>query len=543
MSKVKIYAVTIGRVPGIYQTWKDAEEQIYMFPGAKYKAFKTMEEAETYITLSQKESCKQHESIEIVQENCPPGTNNLSSEQSAAVDMVMSGCNILLTGEAGTGKSHVVREVIRRAQFAGWTIGVTATTGAAALLIGGRTFHSFLGLGLGKDSAEKIAGALRKDARGRLRKLKLLIVDEISMLNAELLDKACSVLRIIRGCDKPFGGVQMLMCGDFCQLPPVQGSYCFLSDSWKAANIVPVVLKTVMRQKDDEEFRGILQRARWGRVTKVDVKRLRELANNDFNKETKDDTLKKKRLRIIPTRLYSYNMDVDAINAMELDRLIEKNRRKGREPTVYPFLPACTSSEKWAKGVGIAERLTLCKGAQVVLTRNLDVEAGLVNGARGVVKACDDEYVTVQFADAGLVQIGYIVDTCILEEQPNFREDISDVPKNSPEDVPDTDPDTTALIKKLVLDDAKKRKTHKMKELEVKYIPLKLAWAISIHKSQGMTLDAVEVDLGDTIFASGQAYTALSRARDLKSMRIVDVSMKSFKTSRIVTDFYNECNT
>lgn len=409
---------------------------------------------------------------------------SLTEEQQNVVDSIQKGKNIFLTAPAGYGKSYVIQHIIQYANKNNMNIGITAMTGSAALLLEGQTLHSFLGIGLGEGTAEELFKRNFKNKKliSKLQRLQLLIIDEISMMNAELLDKISIYLGLIRKNNNPFGELQLVLSGDMVQLPPIKGTYCFLSNEWKRANIQIVVLNKNMRQQNDHIFQLLLESVRWGKCSKNELNILESLKNTEFQNG------------ILPTRLYSRNIDVDRINQAELNTLIKESNIKSYEFKV--IFPKDAKKEQLAKQLiisfGIPESLNLCIGAQVVLTRNMDRELGLVNGSRGVIHSLDQNKIVVKFNNI-TYPIEYI-EYNKMEKDENIT--------------------------------------------YFSYIPLKLAYALSIHRCQGMTLDAIEIDLGESIFCNGQAYTALSRAKNLNSIRIIDVSSRSFKTSPEVIDFY-----
>lgn len=403
----------------------------------------------------------------------------MNAEQAFALDQFKSGKNMFLTGSAGTGKSFTLREMRRWAFDTGKNIGTTATTGSAAILVGGRTIHSYLGIGLAKKNPHELARQvmLRNPAKvAVLRKLDVLIIEEVSMMDAELFQKVSEFLKIVRGCSLSFGGLQMLLIGDMCQLPPVRGEYCFNAPAWSELSPVVVRLKQLMRQADDTEFQEILEEVRLGRCCKRSMTKLRALKNTAFNSGVK------------PTVLFPTNVDVDVINERMYRALLEKGVERQTIQTVY----SRDQTKAWATSCKIPEAVDLCLEAQVIVTWNISQEDGIVNGTRGVVKQFNHDGVIIELKSGK---------TCLI----------------SPITVEEED----------------------CKGSCVTFMPLRLAWAITIHKSQGMTLDAVVVALGD-VFEYGQAYTALSRVRDMASLRLLSVDVESFKTHPSVIEFHEK---
>ena len=403
----------------------------------------------------------------------------MNEDQQRVLEKVRGGSNVCITGGAGTGKSYLIGE-ISKALGAKKRLAVTAMTGSAALLIGGTTLHRRLSLRLAKGTAAEIAANISKyrtrTAYYDILEMDLLIIDECSMLNDILFDKVSKILQILRRNSKPFGGIQLVLVGDLYQLPPVEGRYCFQSEFWSKFNFDICEMTQNMRQKDDEPFMEMLKRLRLGRCSREDLLVLRSLKETRFPEG------------IEPTKLYCKNVDVDRINSDALQKI-------GGQLFTFPtkYTGSHEASVHYAKGSNIPEQVTMSVGAQVMVTYNMDPALGLVNGTRGVVTALVERGVTIRLLDG--------------------REEIIPYIKIEQEDDPD---------------------------VGVEFMPIKLAWAVTIHKSQGMTLDAIEIDIGSNIFTVGQAYTALSRARNLKSVRVVDVVARSFCTSEDVIAFFGK---
>ena len=405
--------------------------------------------------------------------------NLLTEEQRYAVSSVMEGNNILLTGSAGTGKSYTIKYIIEYLNNANKNFAITASTGTAAVMIGGQTLHSFLGLGLGTGSIKEILGNILKNKKKHENILKLdaLIIDEISMIDKELFEKISELLSIIKSSEACFGNIQLILVGDFCQLAPVKGRYCFLSDIWNKINIRIVLLEKLIRQDDDELFQKILKIVRKGKCTDNIIKVLDKLRDTEFDNG------------IIPTKLYPINVNVDKINNIE----IEKLKALGNISKTYAAIASC---DKEKEGEKFAIELTL--NAQVIIIRNISVEESLVNGTRGVIKHLGADYVIINDINGNIHTIKYFTDT--------FNNKVSS------------------------------------KSSYIIHMPIRICYALSIHKSQGMTIDALELDLGPNIFTCGQSYTALSRAKKLSSIKIIDVDKNSFRTNTDVKNFYKNCN-
>ena len=405
--------------------------------------------------------------------------NLLNEEQNNALKCVMDGHSILLTGSAGTGKSYTIKYIIEYLNNANKKYAITASTGTAAVIIGGQTLHSFLGLGLGTGSVKEILNNILKNKKKyeSILNLDVLIIDEISMIDKELFEKISIILSIIKSNDKFFGNIQLILVGDFCQLAPVNGKYCFLADIWNKMNIKIVLLEKLIRHNEDLLFQQMLKILRKGKCTDNIIKVLNKLKDTEFENG------------IIPTKLYPINVNVDKINNIE----IEKLKAEGNISKTYR---AVTSCDKEKEGEKFTIELTL--NAQIIVIRNINVEDSLVNGTRGIIKHLGEDFVIINDVKGNIHKIKYFTDT--------FNNVISS------------------------------------KSSYIIHMPIRICYALSIHKSQGMTIDALELDLGSNIFTCGQSYTALSRAKKLSSIKIIDIDKDSFRTNIDVKKFYKNCN-
>jgi len=396
----------------------------------------------------------------------------LNKEQKYAVDCVMNGCNILLTGSAGTGKSYTIKYIMECLRNNNKKYAVTATTGTAAVIIGGQTLHSFLGLGLGNGNTKEIFNNLLKNKKKfeNILKIDTLIVDEVSMLDKDLFEKVSELLCMIKTTDIHFGNIQLILIGDFCQLAPVKGKYCFLSELWNKINIKVILLEKLIRQSEDLLFQNILRIVRKGKCTEKIINVLNKLRDTEFENG------------IIPTKLYPINVNVDKINIIE----IEKLKSMGNISRTY-FANSSIDMQKEIDKYLI--ELTL--NSQIIIIRNISIENSLVNGTRGVIKHLDDDFIIICDVEGNTHKINYYTDI-FNNNSKSF----------------------------------------------INHMPVRICYALSIHKSQGMTIDALELDLGTNIFTCGQSYTALSRAKNLNSIRIIDVDKNSFKTNIYVKEFY-----
>uniref|UniRef100_A0A2H8TMV8 ATP-dependent DNA helicase PIF1 n=1 Tax=Melanaphis sacchari TaxID=742174 RepID=A0A2H8TMV8_9HEMI len=403
--------------------------------------------------------------------------DKLTDEQKEVVDAVNTNNNIFFTGSAGTGKSFLLRYIVNT--LPPDVTMVTASTGASACLIGGVTLHSFAGIGNGECTIERGIEMASKSSTAQVwRKCKILIIDEISMVDGEYFEKLDKIAKAVRKRDEPFGGIKLVLCGDFLQLPPVkQGKsrFCFQTKTWAECRFRCFNLKFVHRQSDNE-FIKILNELRLGNIDPVTAVKLKSTASNLLEQDG-----------IVPTRLCCRTADAQLINQQKIFDLPGK---------VYKFEAFDSGPTKTLDDhTPVAKSFVLKSGAQVMLLKNLSVSSGLVNGARGVVKDFDKNgSPCVQFKCGNIVTI-------------------------KPE--------------KWIV------KTPTGQFISRQQVPLKLAWAFSIHKSQGLTLDCVEISLG-RVFEAGQAYVALSRAKSLLSLRILDFDKKHVWANPDVIAFYNK---
>lgn len=405
-------------------------------------------------------------------------TNSLNSEQQRVLEACLGGKNIFFTGSAGTGKSFLLKRIV--AALPPDVTMPTASTGVAACHIGGTTLHAFAGIGDGSGSIENLCERATKIplVAQKWRKCKHLIIDEISMVDGIFFEKLEAVARHIRKNDKPFGGIQLILCGDFLQLPPVvdknkQKRFCFQSHCWDKCIELCFELKQVHRQTD-QEFISILNSIRIGRVTKEISDRLTRTARQKIEADG-----------ILATRLCSHTNDSKMINESKLIAL-------DGEGKLFTSQDSDNATTLLDMQTIAPSKLMLKIGAQVMLLKNINVNSGLVNGARGIVVRFEEGFPVVRFK--------------------NKKEYIARTERWYVKNL-----NGTLLCRRQV--------------------PLSLAWAFSIHKSQGLTLDCVEMSLSK-IFEAGQAYVALSRAQSLDSLRVLDFDSRHVWANPDVLEFY-----
>lgn len=434
-------------------------------------------------------------------------------EQATLLDLVENtDQSLFLTGKAGTGKSTLLRYI--KGHTAKKYVAL-ASTGIAALNIGGQTIHSFFKLPfrplpwcdelfLGQRANLYATFAYSKAHRTLLREIELIIIDEVSMVRADVIDAMDRLLRIYRNREYlPFGGVQMLFVGDLYQLEPVAKSderdvlgrfyrsmFFFSAEVFKYAPLTTIELKKVYRQKEND-FVDLLDRARLGTITRDDLERLNERVS------TQEEGLDAKEISLT---LGTKRQQVARINSERLAQLsTELIELKGQVQGEFPeqLLP-------------VQETLHLKVGAQVMFLTN-DREKRWVNGSLGIVEAyeADKSQVMVRVSETGLL--------CAVEmnswENIHYR----------------YDEDTEKVLEQVI--------GH-----FVQY-PLTLAWAVTVHKSQGLTFERLTVDFRDGVFASGQAYVALSRCVSLEGLTLrTPLSYRNFIVRPEIVQFYSQAN-
>ena len=441
----------------------------------------------------------------------------LNAGQEAAYQAIEQGKSIFLTGSGGTGKSFLLNLLYTLLhKQTGRSVALTALTGCASLLLHpkAKTIHSWAGIGLGNDPIAMIIANVKKSRKAcsRWKGTDLLVIDEISMMTPELFEKLDQVGRKIRRNDAtPFGGMQLVLVGDFYQLPPIYKSsettaFVFESPLWKDLRLTTCELTEIVRQKD-AEFQKVLNEARKGELTKASLRILSKRMGLDYKSEM-----------IQPTMLFTRRAQVDSINTEHLKKLTTA-RISFKVTTVFePDQRSCdplvqAAIAKLDMNSSYTPELILAIGAQVMLVTNLKPESGLVNGTRGVVIGFEAALSEEKDKDKDKDK-DKITDPNLLLPIVEFRNG-KRIPINMATwDVPD------------------------IQGVKRQQIPLKLAYAITIHKSQGATLDCALIDVGGRTFEFGQAYVALSRVKDLESLYIHDLDPAAFRAHPKVKEFY-----
>jgi len=391
--------------------------------------------------------------------------------QKEALDLLKMGKNIYLTGQAGSGKTYLLNKYIKFLKGHRVPVAITASTGIAATHLNGNTIHSWSGIGIKSEISASDLGKIARNSqkREKIRDAKVLIIDEISMLHGNRLNLVNKVCKYIRKSSRPFGGLQVILCGDFFQLPPIQEhgdttiNFAYKSDAWKELEPNICYLDEQHRQLDDS-FLRLLNEIRSQEVTEYTFEKLQTRLNKSVSDE------------FVPTKLYTHNLDVDKINQAELAKIdtpssIFKMVTKGKKELIETLKKGCLAPEE----------LELKIGASVMFIKN-NPSKGYINGTVGKV---------IKFSEQG---------------HPIIRTFDGREVTASPVSWPFEEGEKVIA--------------------EIGQIPLRLAWAITVHKSQGMSLDAAQIDLSKS-FAYGMGYVALSRVKSLEGIKLLGINQNA----------------
>ncbi len=399
--------------------------------------------------------------------------------QTTALNILKTGNNVFITGSAGTGKTYLLNKFTFYLKSRKIVPTIVAPTGIAASHLRGQTIHSYFSLGIRSEVDDYYIESLleKKYLQTRFSHLKVLIIDEISMVSPEIFSSIDKILQAFKKNTLPFGGVQTILSGDFFQLPPISRTpsdkrFAWQSPSWKTLGLKTCYLQEKFRQ-DDNVLISILDEIRSGSVSSNSY----DVLNARFHKDLDID--------FTPTKLYTHNMDVDRINIQELHKI--------NNPAFafkYKSEGTAKNIEKIFKSSLVLEEISLKKDAVVMFIKN-NHDLGYVNGTTGTIVDFDKEtkLPIVKTSDGSLIKV-------ILEEWTMENESANIVAK-------------------------------------VLQVPLKLAWAITIHKSQGMTLDSAEIDLSKT-FEVGQGYVALSRIKNINGLRLMGLNDKALLVDPLI---------
>ena len=442
---------------------------------------------------------------------------SFSIEQRIAFDRFLLGENLFITGPGGTGKTFLIKEIVRSMKERGIVYQVCAMTGCAAVLLGDgtKTLHSWCGMGLANGHKDAICHKIvhNKKTKGALKKVIILIVDEVSMLSKRIFEALDDAMKSLRKSDAPFGGVQIIFTGDFFQLPPVgndeeSSRFCFESINW--LQVFPwknhIELKHIFRQEDDI-YKKVLNQVRRGELDSESVTILQTCLKKVIQEGD-----------IPPTKLFAVRSKTDFVNTRMYDKLegeervfklevkhdlttyVESGKPLGltdiRRCNILCLTEKLSEAERLANHMNRVSELKLKRGTRVMCLHNLCVEDGICNGSQGIV---------IDF-----IGIGGGAPIVLF----------------------------TNGIKRVI--DPVWVQSEEYPCIGVGQIPLCLAWALTIHKIQGATLSIAEMDLGNSVFEYGQTYVALSRIRSLDGLYLSAFQPKRIKANPIVKEFYDQ---
>ena len=420
--------------------------------------------------------------------------NSLNNKQNEAFNAMLNGQNIFITGPGGSGKSHVINLFVNyyknNIQNIENKLYVTSSTGLSSLLINGITINQYSGIGTGEKDVEYYVKNIqkKKPVRERWKHTNVLIIDEVSMINSSLFEKLDIIAQKIRKNSSPFGGIQIICSGDFLQLPPVKSTdFCFESFTWDITIDKIFYFDKIIRQTNSK-FQNILNKIRIGTIDN-DVKEVLESCRNR-KLENKDG--------IVPTLLFSKKDIVKTYNDAKQQELIDQNKKTVSYDSEYVFSSKIKEEVKQDyinlinSQFNVQDNINLSKYSQVMLNIN-NIEEGLANGSRGIIiDFSENNNPIVQFLNGKILEI--------------------------------------------------KKKDYKLEEskdsITKKQIPLIHAWAITIHKAQGMSLEYIQTDIGKSIFEYGQAYVVLSRIKSLEGLSLIDIDYTKIKANPKVIKFY-----
>lgn len=451
----------------------------------------------------------------------------LSPEQEYAFEKFKNGENLFITGPGGTGKTRLIHTLIAYMQELHFNYQVCALTGCATVLLGcgARTLHSWSGIKLAKGEKNSIVSRTARNKHAILawKSVKVLIIDEVSMMSKKVFELIEEIARIIRKNKNVFGGIQVIFTGDFYQLPPVGDPYepetsqfAFESKIWSQVFSLEnhVQLKTMFRQKDPEYIK-ILGEIREGNLSMDSFNKLQPYIGREFNKDES--------FGVLPTKLFAIKTKVDFVNNTQYQKLegeelsyrfIQKTDSTVNISNCTPIEPfkimafnRLTSEEQnyeienLIKTTNIHKKISLKIGALVMCTFNIDIESGICNGSQGVIVDMKDSI----GGDGSPIKLPIVLFS-------NGQKRIIKYQAYQSEEYP---------------------------SIVISQLPLCLAWALTIHKIQGATLQLATMDLGVSIFEYGQVYVALSRIQSLQGLYLTEFQPNRIKANPIVKQFYD----
>jgi len=445
---------------------------------------------------------------------------NLSKEQQTAFDKYIDGHNIFITGPGGSGKSELIRRIYEHSTRTQKEIHVCALTGCAAVLLNAnaKTIHSWAGIGLGTGTIDQLILKIKsnKYSKKMWRQTELLVVDEVSMLSLKLFDALNQIGKAVRGNNRPFGGIQVIFSGDFYQLPPVGNKedkntmrFCFESDDWNSIfhRDCQIQLLKIFRQKD-KSYASLLNQVREGKIKRKTIELLQSRVITTPADDTNTSAIEGctgVRVSPVKTKLFPTKNRVEVINSSEMCELngeereyVVKFKTDPDKKGVYTDNEIKFELEYLSNNLICERKMKLKVGAHVMCVANLQHEKGergleICNGSQGtIMRYCQVTGCPVVKYNSGIEMV---------------------------------------MTRHLW-------SSEKIQGIGVLQVPLILAWALTIHKSQGSTLDAAEIDVGSGIFECGQTYVALSRVKSLEGLFLSSFDVTKIRINKKVKDYY-----
>lgn len=503
----------------------------------------------------------------------------LGDEQKKLVDLIVNkGKSVFFTGAAGTGKSVVLREVIKQLKQKypdPQSVAITASTGLAGLNIGGRTYQSYLGIGLGLEPVSDLVQRIKRKNRKENAWIncKVLVVDEVSMIDAKMITKLSHIGKYFKKNMKPFGGIQLVFVGDFYQLPPVMDKkiidfiqsddiamfgdsdstsetcYAFESDEWKKAMDHEISLTKIYRQESDPTFIKMLNEVRVGEVSNETDIEFRKLCMDNFQDsrnidqdkvETRLDFLEGS--NIYPTKYETNKYNKKRLNAIDATPVTYDCYKSGTLKGTREF-------EMINESIIVPDELTLKKGAQVMLVKNQS--SSLVNGSLGSVVdfVSLPNYENFEEKGKGNNIFDFLLDNkAEVKGNPNLERklELREIQLNDTETrclplVKFCNINTNVIQYKIISPEFFEFKDPDTEDIlfSKKQIPLIMAWALSVHKSQGQTYEKLNCDLS-RIFEDGQAYVALSRVTSRAGLKLKSWNRAKVQVNPVVKKYYGD---
>lgn len=504
------YAVKKGYKIGVFSSWDECKELTDGYPGAEFKSFTNIHDANEYMLELVMDQPIQKSVIDtnaIGEEDFVE--DSFSDEQNIAYNKYLQGENVFISGPGGSGKTRLIQWIYKHARSRNKRIQVCALTGCAAILLNcsAKTIHSWAGIGLATEPNEKIVDkiARSKYKRKLWNSIDILVIDEVSMMSMKIFNLLNDIGKKVRkNTTSSFGGIQLIFSGDFYQLPPVGNiddestcKFCFESALWNSTFSETVELKKIFRQ-NDELYIKILNEIRIGKLHRSSFNALKERVG-----------VMPTDITTTPTILLPRRHDVDEINTTKLsnieDDIVEYTVRKADNITLSETetntARGFSNEDKekeckyLMKNILCDETIQLKKGAQVMCVANLDTESvnGICNGSQGIIEDFVHGYPLVHFNNG-----------------------------------------SKRIIKRHVW------KSENIPDVGIEHIPLILSWAITIHKAQGVTLENALIDVGTGIFEFGQSYVALSRVKSLEGLYLKNFNPQKIKIHPKVKEFYKD---